>query len=204
MRFRDDRKYTGEIHFVHKNPDTSQLAVLGFFMQSDPASDINGALHTRLPTNDLPSSDNRTRSEWKKFFADAKNLEEVSQSTYVSLNLAALIGRDLDDFWRYEGSLTTPPCTEGVIWTVFTTPIACREQDIDAFREKVFSQDYRGPQLLHNRTVYRNYPIESASPLSDYRCCSSNDSSRLYKRFVLGPLHLLMYSCLHLIIFSRR
>ena len=34
------------------------------------------------------------------------------------------------DFWRYEGSLTTPPLTESVIWTVLKKPIQISEGQV--------------------------------------------------------------------------
>ena len=37
-------------------------------------------------------------------------------------------------FYRYSGSLTTPPCTEGVRWLVLTTPIEMSIAQIEAFR----------------------------------------------------------------------
>lgn len=33
-------------------------------------------------------------------------------------------------FYRYMGSLTTPPCTEGVVWTIFKTPIEASAKQI--------------------------------------------------------------------------
>ncbi|CAF5210759.1 unnamed protein product, partial [Rotaria magnacalcarata] len=56
------------------------------------------------------------------------------------------MGENLQDFWRYEGSLTTPPCTEGIIWTIFTQPIIFIEEQLKLLRDNVFFEDYRGPQ----------------------------------------------------------
>ncbi|KHJ85599.1 hypothetical protein OESDEN_14671 [Oesophagostomum dentatum] len=42
----------------------------------------------------------------------------------------ALLPRDTSTFFRYEGSLTTPPCTEGVIWTVLAEPVYVSKQQV--------------------------------------------------------------------------
>ena len=44
--------------------------------------------------------------------------------------LSALLPGDMDTFYRYAGSLTTPPCSESVVWTVFPSPIPISEQQV--------------------------------------------------------------------------
>ena len=41
-----------------------------------------------------------------------------------------LLPNDTETFYRYEGSLTTPPCSESVIWTVFRQHIEISEEQV--------------------------------------------------------------------------
>lgn len=41
----------------------------------------------------------------------------------TSLDVQGMLPENLSHFYRYPGSLTTPPCSESVIWTVFDSPI---------------------------------------------------------------------------------
>lgn len=55
-------------------------------------------------------------------------------------------------FYAYTGSLTSPPCTEGVEWIVFNTPVELSQQQIIAFRSK-FPANSRPLQPVNGRKV---------------------------------------------------
>ena len=54
--------------------------------------------------------------------------------------------------YRYMGSLTTPPCSEGVNWHVLKDPISGRADQIAAF-EKLMGDSARPVRALNNRLV---------------------------------------------------
>lgn len=53
-------------------------------------------------------------------------------------------------YFRYYGSLTTPPCSERVVWSVFTQPIEASSQQIDKFAA-MFPMNARPVQPLNRR-----------------------------------------------------
>lgn len=55
-------------------------------------------------------------------------------------------------YYHYEGSLTHPPCLEGVQWFVFNTPVQLSQAQIDSFREG-FKSNNRPLQPLNNRSI---------------------------------------------------
>ncbi|KAK7532060.1 carbonic anhydrase [Phyllosticta citribraziliensis] len=88
----------GEIHFVFADAKGKYKAVLG--IRIDPSASASSPFFDQMP-------------ELIHF-----NETDVQLSTTLDLGLALDQVNDFNDFWTYKGSLTTPPCTEGVRWFV--------------------------------------------------------------------------------------
>ena len=56
-------------------------------------------------------------------------------------------------YYRFEGSLTTPPCSEGVRWLVVKKPVTASKAQIDAFTKAVGFANNRPVQPLNDRKV---------------------------------------------------
>ena len=57
------------------------------------------------------------------------------------------------DYYRFDGSLTTPPCTEGVRWLVLKTPVSLSKEQIAAFSKVMHHPNNRPVQPVYARTV---------------------------------------------------
>ena len=60
-------------------------------------------------------------------------------------------------YYTYEGSLTTPPCTENVTWVLLKTPAAMSAAQFGAFRS-ILGNDFRPIQDLNGRIVRVTLP----------------------------------------------
>jgi carbonic anhydrase len=56
-------------------------------------------------------------------------------------------------YYRFSGSLTTPPCTEGVRWVVLETPVSASKAQIEAFEHAIKPHNNRPVQALNGRVV---------------------------------------------------
>ena len=116
-----------EAHFVHQNDDGA-LAVLGGKIK--PGS--TNAVFTK-------SDETMPKEAGPPVQADPK------------IDPHALLPSERG-YYRYEGSLTTPPCSEVVSWLLLREPISAAQADIDAFA-KVFPMNARPVQDEHRRFV---------------------------------------------------
>ena len=128
-----------EIHFVHMN-SRGELAVLGVFIEEDPKDNPNAEIATILEL--AP--------------------HEVGKNTVTDNAIKAaklLPSKNIDNFWYYDGSLTTPPCTEGVKWYVAEQHIHASHDQIADLKELLQHHgipNYRPSQPLNDRTLYES------------------------------------------------
>uniref|UniRef100_UPI0011E84991 carbonic anhydrase family protein n=1 Tax=Serratia marcescens TaxID=615 RepID=UPI0011E84991 len=56
-------------------------------------------------------------------------------------------------YWRFSGSLTTPPCSEGVIWLVMKHPLTLSKAQLEKFTHTMHHDNNRPTQPAHGRVV---------------------------------------------------
>jgi carbonic anhydrase len=89
--------------------------------------------------------------ELDKIFSDLPE-EEGKTKLVRGFDLTTLLTEDLGSF-RYQGSLTTPPFTEGVQWVVLDETLEVSQGQVEAFLDLFPDGNSREVQLLKGRTV---------------------------------------------------
>nr|XP_046263725.1 carbonic anhydrase-related protein [Scatophagus argus] len=71
----------------------------------------------------------------------------------------------LRDYWVYEGSLTTPPCSENVTWILYRYPLTISQLQIEEFRR--LRSHVKGAELLEGNDGLLGDNFRPTQPLSD-------------------------------------
>lgn len=116
-----------EVHLVHKN-EAGKLAVLGALIEEGTESAQIAQIWAAIPKE--PGEAN---------------------ARPVAFDPVALLPED-QTYFAYSGSLTTPPCSEGVRWSVLSKPITASADQIAAFR-KIVGENARKIQDLNGREL---------------------------------------------------
>ena len=124
----DGKLFAAELHIVHKNADGG-LAVVGILLDEGAENAAYQPFIQNLP-------------------AEESDVKDAG----VTVNAADLLPAVQTTF-RYSGSLTTPPCTEGVNWLLMTTPVEISASQIEALASLFEAGNNRPVQPLNDRPL---------------------------------------------------
>jgi carbonic anhydrase len=122
----DEVSYAAEVHFVHKT-EAGEITVVGVLIEEGPKA--NAAWQPYIDGMGLSKDEEiETTIDWEAMLPE-------SHMTY-----------------RYTGSLTTPPCTEGVHWMLMETPVQLSAEQIAAMTD-AYEGNNRPVQDTNGRVI---------------------------------------------------
>jgi carbonic anhydrase len=124
------KQYPLEGHLVHADKD-GNLAVVAVMFREGSANPQLAKL-------------------WEKLPAKAGDKAELP----AGLGVAQLLPKQRD-YYRFHGSLTTPPCSEGVSWLVLKKPVTVSKSQVEQFSKVVGFANNRPVQPVNARPVLR-------------------------------------------------
>ena len=127
----DGEKFDLELHLVHRNAQ-GKLAVVAVLLKRGAQNPPLRELWTYLP----------------------KDVGHEAEHKKVQLNAADFLPNDRN-YYKFPGSLTIPPCTEGVTWLVMKTPVEVSPAQIALFAN-LYPLNARPAQPLNGRSVTKS------------------------------------------------
>lgn len=142
----DSRRFPMEMHIVnmksvHPNvsaalTDPTGLAVLGYFIDVVYADNVHFSHISQ------------------KLSSVAYKGQTVKIKPFALMNL--LPKHNMSQYYRYHGSLTTPPCSQAVVWTVYEVPIYISWTQLAQFTSQIFSTEEDAEQVTPLQNNFRH------------------------------------------------
>lgn len=126
----DGRQFEMSVHLVHKDAQ-GRLAVVGVLLDKGPAQPVVQTVWNNLPLE--------------------KHEEVAARNT---LDPSGLLPTDRR-YYTYMGSLTTPPCSEGVQWVVMRSPVTMTADQVDIFA-RLYPMNARPLQAASGRRILQS------------------------------------------------
>ncbi len=124
------KSYPMEAHFVHADKDGNLAVVALMFEQGKENKALQGAW-SQIPGH----------------AGDKTALKSVADANKIL--------PDNKDYYRFNGSLTTPPCSEGVRWFVMKDAVSASKEQIHAFEHVMHHANNRPIQATNARPVLK-------------------------------------------------
>jgi len=120
-----------EAHLVHRS-DSGELAVVGVLLEKGDTNKFMDIFWSSMP---------------KEAGKEKKLNKKINASDFLPSDKR---------YYHFDGSLTTPPCSEGVHWYVLQNPVPVSEKQVSAFTKNIIEHNERPVQPLNARNILKN------------------------------------------------
>lgn len=122
------KSFPFEAHLVHMDQN-GNIAVIGIMYTEGKENKALAEFWSLIPEN----------------AGDSKKLEKIVD--------ASLLLPAEQSYYRFNGSLTTPPCTEGVLWILFKESVSISKEQVEKFAKIMKHPNNRPVQPVNARPV---------------------------------------------------
>ena len=124
----EGKSFPLEAHFVHLNEE-GNIAVIAVMFEEGKANEALEKVWAKMPSKEGETNELKLN------------------------NIANAILPEDKHYYRFNGSLTTPPCTEGVRWFVLKSSVTVSKEQVEKFHHLMHHDNNRPIQPLDARIV---------------------------------------------------
>ncbi|XP_037689688.1 carbonic anhydrase 12 [Choloepus didactylus] len=152
------KHFAAELHIVHYNSD--------LYTDASTASNKSDGLAVLAVLIEMGSFS----SSYDKIFSHLQEVKYKGQEVHIpGFNIEELLPEKPEEYYRYKGSLTTPPCHPTVLWTVFRKPVQISPDQLRALETDLYCtrvgdpsprelvNNFRQVQKFDERLVYVSF-----------------------------------------------
>ncbi|KAL5546403.1 hypothetical protein UlMin_006090 [Ulmus minor] len=140
-----------ELHMVHQNNTTRQIAVVGILYKYGPSDPFLSLLYKQI----------------RKLHP---GIQKIDLGNVYPGDVEFSKPSRSKKYYRYSGSLTTPPCSENVIWTLLHEVRTVSKEQVEVLKKAVYpgyEKNARPTQPLNGRKVFLYNPWFNVKPTFD-------------------------------------
>jgi len=124
----EGKSFPMEMHLVHSD-ESGALAVLALLFEVSDENSVIESIWSKMP-------------------------QSINEPIMLDVRVNAMdLLPENKAYYRFDGSLTTPPCSEGVTWLVFKEPTSVSSDQVELFLNEIGHPNARPIQDLNGRLV---------------------------------------------------
>lgn len=169
-----------DIHVAGASANVDALATISYFVEVDSTDNadlkniVDKLSSIAAPTRRKKRSAKKARNAMK-----ARSTIDVAKSNLeqgVQIDLSKIFGLNVEDYYYYDGSMTSPNCTENVRWIISSKKLKISSTQLAEFRalqganlsgaRDNIQDNFRPVQSLGSRTVNRRMKTFQIDPVA--------------------------------------